>query len=108
MGKWLERIQSHTATKTATQGTCKTVRRAFGGFAGSLDRRIQDKMALSEAIALASDWMDLSAICDRIDMACIVGELPDDEADQLIAAVEARSREVPETAGDRSGLDTKS
>ncbi len=95
MGKWLDRIQSHMAQNTPTQRTCKTPKSLSDGFAGSLDRRILDKMAISEAILRARDWVDLSAICDRIDKACNVGELPDDEADRLIAAVKTRSREVP-------------
>lgn len=96
MGKWLERIQSHTATKTPIQRACKPPKSPSDGFAGSLDRRFQDEMALSEAIARARDWQDLSAVCDRIDLACNLGELPVEQADRLIADVKERSREVPE------------
>ena len=95
MGKWLERL--HPPTKP----TCKTVKSPSDGFAGSLDGRIQDGMAISQAIGLARDWQDLSRIWPRIDEAFKEGELTPEQADPLISAVINRSRELPVVAGYR-------
>lgn len=78
-----------------------------GDLIHSLKREALFVVTIGLAIARARDWEDLSAICDRIDMACNLGELPVEQADQLIAAIKTRSREVTESAGDRSGVDAQ-
>ena len=59
---------------------------------------------IGQAIGRARDWDDLSAICDRMDMAVNTGDLGLEQADRLIAVVKTRSQQLPEIAGDQSGI----